>query len=88
MLKPRIPLFAIVRRELAGNARTTVPFAAHVLFNLEPLCAAPSTVVRATSLYVCFKRDGSITQLSDTAQTAERGEAELAQLSEEPARAV
>jgi hypothetical protein len=73
ILKPRIPLFPIFRRELAGDGWTTVPFAADVLFNLELLCAAPSIVVHRKSLYLYFKRDGSITQGPDTAQTAERG---------------
>src|ERR671910_3383813 len=80
ILEPRIPLFPVFRRELAGDGWTTVPFAADVLFNLELLCAAPSMVVHPESLYLYFKRDGSITQAPDTAQTAERGYAAILHL--------
>ena len=73
ILKPRIPLFPVFRREFAGDGWTTVPFAADVLFNLELLCAAPSIVVHPESLYLYCKRNGSITQAPDTAETAERG---------------
>jgi succinoglycan biosynthesis protein ExoO len=82
ILKPRIPLFPVFRRELAGDGWTTVPFAADVLFNLELLCAAPSIVVHPDSLYLYCKRDGSITQAPDAAQTAERGYAAILHLLE------
>jgi glycosyltransferase involved in cell wall biosynthesis len=82
ILKPRIPLFPVFRRELAGDGWTTVPFAADVLFNLRVLCAAPSMVVHPESLYLYFKRDGSITQAPETAQTAERGYAAILHLLE------
>lgn len=82
VLKPRIPLFPVFRREFAGDGWTTVPFAADVLFNLELLCAAPSMVVHPESLYLYFKRDGSITHAPDTARTAERGYAAILHLLE------
>ena len=44
-----------------------------MLFNLELLCAARSMVLHPASLYLYFKRDGSITQAPDTADVAERG---------------
>lgn len=80
VLKPRIPLFPVFRREFAGDGWTTVPFAADVLFNLELLCAAPSMVVHPESLYLYFKRDGSITHAPDTARTAEQGYAAILHL--------
>jgi succinoglycan biosynthesis protein ExoO len=73
ILRPRIPFFPVFRRELAGNGWTTVAFAADVLFNLELLCAARSMVLHPESLYLYFKRDGSITQAPDTPDVAERG---------------
>jgi succinoglycan biosynthesis protein ExoO len=82
ILKPRIPLFPVFRRELAGDGWTTVAFAADVLFNLELLCVAPSMMVHPESLYLYFKHDGSITQAPDTAQTAERGYAAILHLLE------
>jgi glycosyltransferase involved in cell wall biosynthesis len=82
ILKPRIPLFPVFRRELAGAGWSAVAFAADVLFNLELLCAARSMVVHPESLYLYFKRDGSITQAPDTAETAERGYAAILHLLE------
>jgi glycosyltransferase involved in cell wall biosynthesis len=73
ILRPRIPFFPVFRRELVGDGWTTVAFAADVLFNLELLCAAPAMMLHPASLYLSFKRDGSITQAPDTADTAERG---------------
>jgi succinoglycan biosynthesis protein ExoO len=82
ILEPRIPLFPVFRRELAGDGWTTVRFAADVLFNLELLCAAPAMVVHPESMYLYCKRDGSITQAPDTADTAERGYAAILRLLE------
>jgi glycosyltransferase involved in cell wall biosynthesis len=73
ILCPRIPFFPVFRRELVGDGWTTVAFAADVLFNLELLCAAPAMMLHPDSLYLYFKRDGSITQAPDTADAAERG---------------
>jgi succinoglycan biosynthesis protein ExoO len=80
ILGPRIPLFPVFRRELAGHGWTTVAFAADVLFNLELLCVAPSMAVHPESLYLYFKRAGSITQAADAYETAERGYAQILRL--------
>jgi succinoglycan biosynthesis protein ExoO len=85
ILAPRIPLFPVFRRELLGDGWTTVAFAADVLFNLELLCVAPSMAVHPDSLYLYFKRAGSITQASDAFDTAERGYAAILRLLEQGA---
>jgi succinoglycan biosynthesis protein ExoO len=85
ILRPRIPFFPVVRRELLGDGWTTVAFAADVLFNLELLCIAPSMVVHPESLYLYFKRAGSITQAPDAFDTAERGYAAILRLLEQGA---
>jgi glycosyltransferase involved in cell wall biosynthesis len=82
ILGPRIPFFPVFRRELAGDGWTRVAFAADVLFNLELLCAAPSMVVHPESLYLYFKRAGSITEAPDAFEAAERGYAEILRLLE------
>jgi succinoglycan biosynthesis protein ExoO len=85
ILGPRIPFFPVLRRELLGEGWTTVAFAADVLFNLELLCVAPSMVVHPESLYLYFKRAGSITQAPDAFDTAERGYAAILRLLEQGA---
>jgi glycosyltransferase involved in cell wall biosynthesis len=82
ILEPRIPFFPVFRRDLAGDGWTTVAFAADVLFNLELLCTAPSMVAHPESLYLYFKRAGSITQAPDAYDTAERGYAAILRLLE------
>jgi succinoglycan biosynthesis protein ExoO len=73
VLKPRIPLFPVFRRELAGAGWTSVPFAADVLFNLELLSLTGTMVIHPEPLYLYLKRPGSITQSPDAHATAERG---------------
>jgi glycosyltransferase involved in cell wall biosynthesis len=80
ILRPRIPFFPVFRRELVGDGWTRVAFAADVLFNLELLCVAPSMVVHPESLYLYFKRAGSITEAPDAFETAERGYADILRL--------
>lgn len=73
ILKPRIPLFPVFKREFAGHGWTRVKFAADVLFNLELFCRVRSMVSHANSLYHYYKRAGSITQSSEAYKTADQG---------------
>jgi succinoglycan biosynthesis protein ExoO len=80
VLKPRIPLFPVFRRELAGPGWSSVPFAADVLFNLELRALTGSMVIHPEPLYLYLKRPGSITQAPGSFATAERGYVQILEL--------
>ncbi|MFC4349988.1 glycosyltransferase family 2 protein [Fodinicurvata halophila] len=79
ILSPRIPLFPLFRRELAGPGWTDVAFCADVLFNLELLTRAETFHAHPDGLYLYHKTNGSMTHSADTAARAERGYLDILQ---------
>lgn len=80
LLAPRVPIFPVFKRSLAGAGWRAVPFAEDVLFNLELLSRAPAYRVLAAPLYRYYKTQGSITHGADTARVAEAGYAAILRL--------
>ena len=77
ILAPRLPLNAVLRRELAGDGWRAFDFCSDVVFNLELLSRCPDFRGLAWAGYDYVKRDGSITQSPDTADRAARGYAAI-----------
>lgn len=80
LLAPRVPVFPVFKRSLAGEGWRAVPFAEDVLFNLELLTRAPGYRILGAPLYRYYKTAGSITHGPDTAATAEAGYAAILRL--------
>lgn len=79
ILSPRIPLFPLFRRDLAGSGWTNVAFCADVLFNLELLNRAKAFHAHPEGLYLYYKTAGSMTHSADTALRAEHGYLDILQ---------
>ena len=77
ILGPRLPMNALLRRDLAGEGWRPFDFCSDVVFNLEVLSRCPSFRGLARTGYDYVKRDGSITQSPDTADRAARGYAAI-----------
>ena len=77
ILGPRLPMNALVHRELAGDGWHAFDFCSDVVFNLEVLSRCPAFRGLARTGYDYVKRDGSITQSPDTADRAARGYAAI-----------
>ena len=77
ILKPRVPLCPLVRRDLVAGGWHDFPFCSDVIFNLEVLSRCPSFRGLRWSGYYYMKRDGSISQSQDTPARAERAYAEI-----------
>ena len=77
ILAPRLPMNALLRRELAGAGWRAFDFCSDVVFNLELLSRCPEFRGLARTGYDYAKRDGSITQAPDTADRAARGYAAI-----------
>lgn len=77
ILKPRVPLCTLVRRDLAAGGWHHFPFCSDVVFNLEVLSRCPSFRALRWSGYDYMKRDGSVTQSPDTPERAARGYTEI-----------
>lgn len=77
ILGPRLPMNALLRRELAGDGWRAFDFCSDVVFNLEVLTRCPEFRGLARTGYDYVKRDGSITQSPDTADRAARGYAAI-----------
>ena len=77
ILKPRVPLCPLVRRDLAAGGWHDLPFCSDVIFNLEVLSRCPSFRGLRWSGYNYMKRDGSISQSQDTPARAERAYSEI-----------
>ena len=77
ILGPRLPMNALLRRELAGDGWRAFDFCSDVVFNLELLSRCPGFRGLARTGYDYAKRDGSITQSPDTAERAARGYAAI-----------
>ncbi len=77
ILGPRLPMNALVRRDLAGGGWHAFDFCSDVIFNLEVLSRCPDFRGLGRIGYDYIKRDGSITQSPDTADRAARGYAAI-----------
>ena len=77
ILKPRVPLCTLVRRDLVSGGWHDFSFCSDVIFNLEVLSRCPSFRGLRWSGYNYMKRDGSISQSLDTPARAERAYAEI-----------
>ena len=77
ILGPRLPMNALLRRELAGEGWRAFDFCSDVVFNLEVLSRCQEFRGLARTGYDYIKRDGSITQSPDTADRAARGYAAI-----------
>ena len=77
ILKPRVPLCTLVRRDLAAGGWHDFSFCSDVIFNLEVLSRCPSFRGLRWSGYNYMKRDGSISQSPDTPARAERAYAKI-----------
>lgn len=77
ILKPRVPLCTLVRRDLAAGGWHDFSFCSDVIFNLEVLSRCPSFRGLCWSGYNYIKRDGSISQSPDTPARAERAYTEI-----------
>ena len=77
ILAPRLPMNAVLRRDLAGEGWRAFDFCSDVVFNLELLSRCPDFRALAGTGYDYIKRDGSITQSPDTADRAMRGYAAI-----------
>ena len=77
ILGPRLPMNALLRRNLAGEGWPAFDFCSDVVFNLELLSRCPDFRGLARTGYDYVKRDGSITQSPDTADRAARGYAAI-----------
>jgi len=77
LLAPRVPVFPVFKRRLAGPGWRAVAFAEDVLFNLELLSRAPTYRILAASLYRYYKTPGSITHGAEAAEAAEAGYAAI-----------
>ena len=77
ILEPRVPLCALVRRDLVADGWHDFSFCSDVVFNLEVLSRCPSYRGLRWSGYNYMKRDGSITQSPDTPTRAACGYAEI-----------
>ena len=77
ILGPRLPMNALLRRDLAGEGWRPFDFCSDVVFNLEVLSRCPGFRGLARTGYDYIKRDGSITQSPDTADRAARGYAAI-----------
>ena len=77
ILGPRLPMNALLHRELAGDGWRAFDFCSDVVFNLEVLSRGPDFRGLARTGYDYVKRDGSITQSPDTADRAARGYAAI-----------
>ena len=65
ILRDRVPVFPMWRRDIADLAWRQLPHASDVVFSLELLSAAPAMRVTPYAGYLYYKRQGSMT-LSDS----------------------
>ena len=73
ILAPRVPMNALVRRDLAGGGWCAFRFCSDVIFNLEVLSRCPAFRALRWTGYDYVKRDGSITQSPETPHLAAEG---------------
>ena len=73
ILAPRVPMNALVRRDLAGGGWHAFRFCSDVIFNLEVLSRCPAFRALRWTGYDYVKRDGSITQSPETPHLAAEG---------------
>ena len=73
ILAPRVPMNALVRRDLVGRGWHAFRFCSDVVFNLEILSRCPAFRALRWIGYNYVKRDGSITQSPETPRFASEG---------------
>ena len=77
ILRPRVPLCTLVRRDLAAGGWHDFSFCSDVVFSLEVLSRCSCFRGMRWSGYNYMKRDGSVTQSPDTYERAAEGYAAI-----------